>query len=125
MTRRITPKDGADAVAMLDTKAKPKRTTATKPAPKKATKADRVRALLDQGKTVGEIAKALDDVSWAYAWDIAAAWEKKTGKTIIAAHMPAKAKKVPRRPRTSKGSALKDDQLAFKVVAPTPEGAKR
>ena len=85
MARRITKKDGADAVAMLDQGRK--RTTAKKPAPKKASKAERVRELLDQGQTLGEIAKALDDVTYAYAWDIAAAWERKTGKTIIASHI--------------------------------------
>ena len=49
-------------------------------------KADRVRALLDQGKSVREISQALDDVTWAYAWDIAAAYEKKTGKVFIPSH---------------------------------------
>ena len=49
-------------------------------------KADRVRTLLDQGKSVREISQALDDVTWAYAWDIAAAYEKKTGKVFIPSH---------------------------------------
>lgn len=110
MTRRITPKDGADAVAMLDSE-KPARkrtphlhvdakTGATvlapksvtkkpdaKPAPKE-TKATLVRALLDQGKSVRECADALKDrgITWSYCWDVAAAYEKKTGKVYIASH---------------------------------------
>lgn len=74
-------------------------------------KAERVRVLLDQGKTVREVANALDDVTWAYAWDIAAAWEKKTGKVVIPSHMPAKAKKV-RAPRTSKKAPVVTEQEA-------------
>lgn len=119
MTRRVTQKDGADAVAMLNaekparkrtprlhvdpatgaTVLTPKATTAK--APKQAmqahevkakvpkeTKAALVRALLDQGKSVREIADALKDqgVTWSYAWDVAAAYEKKTGKVFIASH---------------------------------------
>jgi hypothetical protein len=111
MTRRITTKDGADAVAMLDSE-KPARkrtprlhvdptTGATVLAPKakmqahevkqkapKESKAALVRALLDQGKTARECADALKDqgVTWSYAWDCAAAYEKKTGKVFIASH---------------------------------------
>lgn len=55
-------------------------------------KAARVRALLEKGKTVAEVAAALDDVTWSYAWDIAAAWERKTGKTVIPKHAKAVAK---------------------------------
>jgi hypothetical protein len=44
------------------------------------------RALLDEGKTVNEVAKAIEDVSWSYAWDVAAAYEKKAGKVFIASH---------------------------------------
>lgn len=69
-----------------------KRARAKKPVVSTQSKAERVRALLDKGKTVNEIAKALDDVSWAYAWDIAAAWERKTGKTVIPSHAKAAAK---------------------------------
>jgi hypothetical protein len=143
MTRRVTPKDGAEAVAMLDREAgqaafkgevrsilagnttgaaaaerltrrprlhvdpatgatvlEPKRRAAkkpaAKPAPKKApakpargeSKAALVRALLDEGKTVKEVAVALKDkgITWSYAWDVAAAYEKKTGKVFIASH---------------------------------------
>ncbi len=110
MARNVTAKDGAQAVAMLDgEKAARKRTPrlhvdpatgATVLAPKaptkkatpkqapKASKAALVRALLDEGKTVKEIAAALKDqgVTWSYAWDIAAAYEKKTGKVFIASH---------------------------------------
>jgi hypothetical protein len=69
----------------------PKRTASKKPAAKpapKESKAALVRALLDEGKTVKEIAAALKDkgVSWSYAWDVAAAYEKKTGKVFIASH---------------------------------------
>ncbi len=112
MTRKVTAKDGADAVAMLDSE-KPARkrtprlhvdpsTGATVLAPKakamqvqevrpkaaKESKAALVRALLDEGKTVKEIAAALKNkgVSWSYAWDVAAAYEKKTGKVFIASH---------------------------------------
>lgn len=77
-------------------KAKAPKAAAKKGAPSKA---DRVRALLDRGKTVLDISKALDDVTWAYAWDVAAAWEKKTGKTVIASHKKAKA------PRARKATA--------------------
>ncbi len=116
MTRRITSKDGADAVAMLDSE-KParKRTarlhvdpatgatvlapkaatkkTAAKPAPKES-KATLVRALLDQGKTVRECADALMErgITWSYCWDVAAAYEKKTGKVFIASHANGGAK---------------------------------
>ncbi len=111
MTRKVTAKDGADAVALLDkehatrkrtprlhldpttgaTVLEPKRPAAKAAAPKpapKASKAALVRALLDEGKTVKEIAAALKDkgVSWSYAWDVAAAYERKTGKTFIASH---------------------------------------
>jgi hypothetical protein len=95
MARRVTAKDGAEAVAMLDSE-KParKRTPAKKPAVKpaqpapKESKAALVRALLDDGRTVKEIAVQLKDkgVSWSYAWDVAAAYERKTGKTFIASH---------------------------------------
>jgi DUF971 family protein len=111
MTRRITPKDGADAVAMLDSE-KPARkrtprlhidptTGATVLAPKakmqahevkakapKESKAALVRALLVQGKTVRECADQLKDqgITWSYCWDVAAAYEKKTGKVFIASH---------------------------------------
>lgn len=59
-------------------------------------KADRVRALLDKGKTVKEIAQALADegVTWSYAWDVAAAYEKKTGKVFIASHAAKATKKA-------------------------------
>ena len=110
MARNVTAKDGAQAVAMLDgDKAARKRTprlhvdpatgaavfapkAPTKKAPAKqaptASKASLVRALLDEGRTVKEIAAALKDqgVTWSYAWDIAAAYEKKTGKVLIASH---------------------------------------
>jgi hypothetical protein len=116
MTRKVTPKDGADAVAMLDTEKParkraprlhvdpttgatvltPKATTPkqamqaheVKPKAPKESKAALVRSLLDQGKTVKEIAAALKDqgVTWSYAWDVAAAYEKKTGKIFIASH---------------------------------------
>lgn len=111
MTRRVTPKDGEDAVAMLDTeRAARKRTPrlhidpttgATVLAPKatmqahevkakapKESKAAKVRTLLDEGKTVRQIAQLLADqgVTWSYAWDCAAAYERKTGKTFIASH---------------------------------------
>ena len=113
MARNVTAKDGAQAVAMLDgDKAARKRTprlhvdpatgatvlapkaptkkATPKQAPKasKASKAALVRALLDDGKTVKEIAAALKDqgVTWSYTWDIAAAYEKKTGKVFIASH---------------------------------------
>jgi hypothetical protein len=101
MARRTPQNDGGTAVSIPDP-ARPVRRRAAKPAtpkpsarkkakPAKAapSKAERVRALLDQGKTVLEVSKALDDVSWAYAWDIAAAWEKKTGKTVIPSHAKA------------------------------------
>lgn len=61
-------------------------------APRGATKADAVRALLDQGKSVRQIAQALGDqgVSWSYAWDVAAAYEKKLGQPgkFIASRAP-------------------------------------
>ena len=116
MARNVTPKDGADAVAMLDSE-KPARkrtprlhvdsttgatvlaakaTTNRKPAKQaaKESKAALVRALLDQGKTVRECADALKDhgITWSYCWDVAAAYEKKTGKVFIASHGKAGAK---------------------------------
>ena len=114
MTRRVTAKDGAEAVAMPDsekvarkrtarlhvdpttgaTVLEPKRPAAKEPAAKpakpapKESKATLVRGLLDEGKSVKEIAAALKDqgVTWSYAWDIAAAYEKKAGKVFIASH---------------------------------------
>jgi hypothetical protein len=117
MARNVTPKDGADAVAMPDSE-KPARkrtprlhvdptTGGTVLAPKakmqahevkakapKESKAAIVRALLDQGKTVRECADALKDrgITWSYCWDVAAAYEKKTGKVFIASHRKAGAK---------------------------------
>jgi hypothetical protein len=101
MARRVTPKDGAEAVAMLDSE-KParKRAPAKKPVTKaaqpaaKESKAALVRGLLDDGKTVREIAAALKDrgITWSYCWDVAAAYEKKTGKVFIASHGKAGAK---------------------------------
>lgn len=122
MARRVTAKDGAEAVAMLDAE-KPTRRSGRIPQEKvdasfaespigkamiakqsaakamqphevkpkaapKASKAALVRALLDEGKTVKEIAAALKDngVTWSYAWDVAAAYERKSGKTFIASH---------------------------------------
>lgn len=73
-----------------------------RPDPSTPSKAQRVRDLLDQGKTVNEVAKALDDVSWSYAWDVAAAWEKKTGKVVIPSHAPKSAPKSTRRTSTRK-----------------------
>jgi hypothetical protein len=101
MARNVTPKDGAEAVAMLD-KEKParRRTPAAKAeaqpkakAPKES-KAALVRALLDQGKTVRECADGLKGrgITWSYCWDVAAAYEKKTGKVFIASHGKAGAK---------------------------------
>ena len=118
MARTITPQDGEVAVTTPVAARPARRRTAKQAARPKATsrpkagkarnaapsKADRVRALLDQGKTVLEISKALDDVSWAYAWDVAAAWEKKTGKTVIASHKKAKA---PRARKASPKAAAK------------------
>ena len=112
MARNVTAKDGAQAVAMLDSEKAPRKRTprlhvdpatgATVLAPKakamqahevnakapKESKAALVRALLDEGKTVKEIAAALKDrgVTWSYTWDVAAAYEKKTGKVFIASH---------------------------------------
>jgi hypothetical protein len=110
MARRVTAKDGAEAVAMLDaekparkrtprlrvdpttgaTVLEPKRPVAKKPAAQapKESKAALVRAMLDEGETVKEIAAALKDrgVTWSYSWDVAAAYEKKTGKVFIASH---------------------------------------
>ena len=53
-----------------------------------------MRALLDHGKTVRECADALKDhgITWSYCWDVAAAYEKKTGKVFIASHGKAGAK---------------------------------
>lgn len=92
MTRKVTPKDGADVVAMLDTEKPARKRTprlhvdptsgATVLAPKakkqahevtakapKESKAALVRSLLDEGKTVKEIAAELKDrgVTWSYA----------------------------------------------------------
>ena len=110
MARRITLKGGTDAIAMLDsekpaskrtprlhvdpttgaTVLTPKAKTPKAPAKKapKESKAALVRALLDEGKSVRECAGALKDqgVTWSYAWDCAAAYEKKTGKVFIASH---------------------------------------
>lgn len=138
MTRRVTAKDGADAVTMLDAEhAKNLRSgsaakarslirsgslAVTEKAPRKRTprlhvdpatgarvlapkaramqahevkqkvpkesKAALLRVLLDQGRSVREVADALKDrgVTWSYAWDVAAAYEKKTGKVFIASH---------------------------------------
>lgn len=112
MTRKVTPKDGVDAVAMLDSekparkrtprlhvdpatgatvlapKAKAMQAHEVKPKVAKDSKAALVRSLLDEGKSVKEIAAALKDrgVTWSYAWDVAAAYEKKTGKVFIASH---------------------------------------
>ena len=96
MARRVTAKDSAEAVAMLAAE-KPARKRTPKatmqahevkqPAAKES-KAALVRALLDEGKTVRECADLLKDrgVTWSYAWDVAAAYERKTGKTFIASH---------------------------------------
>lgn len=91
MARRVTAKDGADAVAILDSeRAARKRTPAKKPAQPapKESKAAIVRALLDEGKTVKEIAAQLKDrgITWSYAWGVAAAYERRTGKVFIASH---------------------------------------
>jgi hypothetical protein len=91
-------------------KTTPKATVKTVKAPKKKasngapSKAERVRVLLEQGKNVKQIAEALDDVSWSYAWDVAAAWEKKTGKTVIASH--AKKAAPSRRERKAKAPVV-------------------
>lgn len=85
-------------------------------------KAERVRALLEKGKTVREVADALDDVTWSYAWDVAAAWEKKTGKVVIPSH----AKPKTTRSRRSRSSGMPRDaaQQDAYPVAPQ-EGTSR
>jgi hypothetical protein len=112
VARRITPKDGADAVAMLDAQAKaPRKRTASlhvdpttgatvptpKAAPKKAaapkapvkkarvTKADKVRAeyMKDPAARPSVVAKATG-VEAAYVWDIRAAMQRKGLIPVVA-----------------------------------------
>jgi hypothetical protein len=93
---KATPKTGGTSKA-TKVAGTPKRVA--KDAPKfkseagAPSKADRVRALLDAGKSVREVADALKDqgITWSYAWDVAAAYEKKTGKVFIASHGAPKA----------------------------------
>jgi hypothetical protein len=63
-------------------------TPATKTSAKASgsTQAERVRAALEEGKSVTEAAVATG-VPATYVWDIAAAWERKTGKWIIPSHV--------------------------------------
>ena len=85
--KKATGTSRAKRIVVPKAKVAPKATPAKK-ANAAPSKADRVRTLLDQGKSVREISQALDDVTWAYAWDIAAAYEKKTGKVFIPSHAP-------------------------------------
>lgn len=71
--RKRTPRlhiDPATGATVHDAKRPAAKQPAAKPAPKES-KAALVRALLDEGKTVKEIASALKDkgVTWSYAWD--------------------------------------------------------
>jgi hypothetical protein len=53
-----------------------------KTAAKTQTKSDRVRALLDEGKTVAEITRLVPGMGYAFAYGIA----KRYGKAMTAAH---------------------------------------
>lgn len=89
-------------------------------------KAQRVRALLDEGKTVREIAQALDDVTWSYAWDVAAAWEKRTGRTVIPSHAKTAKSKKARSRRTSASAGMPRDAAKETTYAPaSQEGVDR
>ena len=97
MTAETNPKP---KTALAKRAPAPKKTPAKRVAKAQAgktpSKADLVRALLDKGKTVRECADLLKDqgVTWAYAWDVAAAYEKKTGKVFIASHAPKATRKA-------------------------------
>lgn len=82
---RVQPRNRAPAPAPQPAAKAPKSTSKQAP---KVSKASLVRALLDDGKTVRECADALKDrgITWSYCWDVAAAYEKKTGKVFIASH---------------------------------------
>jgi hypothetical protein len=87
-----SPADGKERLAAAkrrvarSTTVAPK-TTAAKSVKAKVgqTKAERARVLFRQGKTVLEVSKALPDVTWAYAWDIKAAMDKKDAKVAASA----------------------------------------
>jgi hypothetical protein len=89
MTRRITKKDGADAVATTARRTPRKHSAlrddklqlrVVKDAPK-VTKSARVYAEFDKGASLTEAAKATG-VEPAYVWDLAASWQKRTGKQV-------------------------------------------
>jgi hypothetical protein len=76
MARRVTPKDGAAAIAMLDTeRATRKRSTAKAV---KGTKADKVRAYLltNPDARPVDVAKATG-VEASYVWDVRQAMRRK------------------------------------------------
>lgn len=83
---KVTP---ANVAKTTPAKAAPKATVKAAPAKKQATvrkvdpesKAARVRAAFEQGMSLTQAAKSTS-VDPAYVWDLAAVWERQTGKRV-------------------------------------------
>ena len=99
-----------------------------------------MRGLLDQGKSVRQIAQAHPEIGWSYAWDVAAAYERKLGAPgkFIASRAPGyvapardttgdlpKASKAPKATPAKQAKALHVDAATGATVLTPKAPAKR